>query len=128
MKPLINDFSKQELTERITDLGEPAYRAQQVWQMIYKQLIASPDDFSNLSKELRQKLDETYCFEPLDVLKDLKSSDGQTNKLLFGLHLDTGRLSDELCFLRDRPDGVHPQPFRRGDRGPDPVFRPDAEE
>ena len=101
MKPLINDFSKQELTERITDLGEPAYRAQQVWQMIYKQLIASPDDFSNLSKELRQKLDETYCFEPLDVLKDLKSSDGQTNKLLFGLW-DGRMIESVLMRYRER--------------------------
>ena len=42
MKPLINDFTKQELTERIAESGEPAYRAQQIWQMIYKQLLASP--------------------------------------------------------------------------------------
>ncbi len=85
MKPLINDFSKQELIDRITEAGEPAYRAKQIWQMIYKQLIASPKDFSNLSKDLRQKLDDSYCFEPLRVVKDLKSSDEQTNKLLFEL-------------------------------------------
>ncbi|MBQ6509532.1 MAG: 23S rRNA (adenine(2503)-C(2))-methyltransferase RlmN [Flexilinea sp.] len=101
MKPLINDFSKQELTERIADLGEPAYRGQQIWQMIYKQLIASPNDFSNLSKELRQKLDETYCFEPLDVKKDLKSSDGQTNKLLFGLW-DGRMIESVLMRYRER--------------------------
>lgn len=85
MKPLINDFTLQELTEQITAMGEPAYRAKQIWQMVYKQLAASPNDFSNLSKELRQKLEETWCFEPLRVEKDLKSSDGQTNKLLFRL-------------------------------------------
>ncbi len=85
MKPLINDFTLQELTEQITAMGEPAYRAKQIWQMVYKQLAASPSDFSNLSKELRQKLDETWCFEPLRVEKDLKSADGQTNKLLFRL-------------------------------------------
>ena len=79
MKPLINDFTLQELTEQITAMGEPAYRAKQIWQMIYKQLAASPNDFSNISKELRQKLDETWCFEPLQVEKDLKSSDEQTN-------------------------------------------------
>lgn len=101
MKPLINDFTKQELTERITELGEPAYRAQQIWQMIYKQLLASPNDFSNLSKELRQKLDETYCFEPLDVMKDLKSSDGQTNKLLFGLW-DGRMIESVLMRYRER--------------------------
>ena len=101
MKPLINDFTKQELTERITESGEPAYRAQQIWQMIYKQLIASPNDFSNLSRELRQKLDETYCFEPLEVKKDLKSSDGQTNKLLFGLW-DGRMIESVLMRYRER--------------------------
>ena len=101
MKPLINDLTKQELTERITESGEPAYRAQQIWQMIYKQLIASPNDFSNLSRELRQKLDETYCFEPLDVKKDLKSSDGQTNKLLFGLW-DGRMIESVLMRYRER--------------------------
>ncbi len=101
MKPLINDFTRQELTERIAESGEPAYRAQQIWQMIYKQLIASPKDFSNLSKELRQKLEEAYCFEPLDVRKDLKSSDGQTNKLLFGLW-DGRMIESVLMRYRER--------------------------
>ncbi len=85
MKPLINDFTREELNSKVTEMGEPAYRAEQIWQMIYKQLTASPLDFSNIPKELRQKLDDQYCFEPLDVEKDLKSSDEQTNKLLFRL-------------------------------------------
>ncbi len=85
MKPLINDFSREELTEKISEMGEPAYRAKQIWQMLYKQLIQSPMDFSNIPKEFRQKLDDAYCFNPLHAEKDLKSSDGQTNKLLFRL-------------------------------------------
>lgn len=51
MKPLINDFNLQELTEIITGLNEPAYRAKQLWQMVYKQLVASPLDFTNFSKD-----------------------------------------------------------------------------
>lgn len=101
MKPLINDFSLAELTAQITGLGEPAYRAKQIWQMIYKQLVASPEDFSNLSKEFRQKLDETFCFQPLRVEKDLKSSDGQTNKLLFRLQ-DDRMIESVLMRYRDR--------------------------
>ena len=69
-------------------MGEPAYRGKQIWQMIYKQLVFSPQEFSNVSKELRQRLEEKYCFAPLRVEKDLKSSDGQTNKLLFRLQDD----------------------------------------
>ena len=88
MKPLINDFNKAELTERIIELGEPAYRGKQIWQMIYKQLAASPEDFSNISKGLRQRLSETFCFQPLSVVKNLKSSDELTNKILFRLQDD----------------------------------------
>ncbi len=101
MKPLIYDFTRNELTEKITNMGEPAYRAMQIWQMIYRQLAVSPADFSNLSKELRQKLDDSYCFEPLRVEKDLKSSDEQTNKLLFRL-CDDRMIESVLMRYRER--------------------------
>ncbi|MBR6091106.1 MAG: radical SAM protein, partial [Anaerolineaceae bacterium] len=101
MKPLINDLKKAELTAKITEMGLPAYRAKQVWEMIYKQLIPSPMDFSNLSKELRNSLDEQFCFQPLSVVKDLKSSDGQTNKLLFRLQ-DGKMIESVLMRYRER--------------------------
>ena len=101
MKPLINDFNLQELTNLITESGEPAYRAKQIWQMMYKQLITDPDDFSNLSRDYRKKLSELYCFQPLRVVKDLKSSDEQTNKLLFRLP-DDKMIESVLMRYRDR--------------------------
>lgn len=101
MKPLINDLTQAELTSKITEMGEPAYRAKQIWQMIYKQLIASPDDFSNLPKDFRQRLDENFCFLPLRVEKNLKSSDEQTNKLLFRLQ-DDRMIESVLMRYRER--------------------------
>ena len=101
MKPLINDFTREELTNKITEMGEPAYRAKQIWQMIYKQLSVSPMDFSNMPKDLRQKLDEQFCFDPLSVEKDLKSSDEQTNKLLFRLW-DDRLIESVLMRYRER--------------------------
>lgn len=94
MKPLINDYTLDELTKLISEMEEPAYRAKQIWQMIYRQMISSPSDFSNLSKDLRKKLDEQFCFRPLTVVKDLKSSDEQTNKLLF--RLQDGRMIESV--------------------------------
>ncbi len=84
-KPLFNDFTLADFSEKVTELGEPSYRAKQIWQMVYQQLKASPLDFSNIAKPFREKLNETFCFQPLTVAMDLKSSDGQTNKLLFTL-------------------------------------------
>ena len=101
MKPLINDLTLLELTDQITEMGEPSYRSKQIWQMIYRQLAESPDEFSNMPKDLRQKLIDLYCFQPLTVEKDLKSSDGQTNKLLFKLW-DERMIESVLMRYRDR--------------------------
>ena len=101
MKPIIYDLKLNELTNLITESGEPAYRAKQIWQMIYRQLAEDPSDFSNLSKDLRQKLSDYFCFKPLNVEKDLKSSDGQTNKLLFRLQ-DDRMIESVLMRYRER--------------------------
>ncbi len=101
MKPIIYDLKLNELTNLITESGEPAYRAKQIWQMIYRQLAEDPSEFSNLSKDLRQKLSDHFCFKPLNVEKDLKSSDGQTNKLLFRLQ-DDRMIESVLMRYRER--------------------------
>ena len=101
MKPIIYDLKLNELTNLITESGEPAYRAKQIWQMIYRQLAEDPSEFSNLSKDLRQKLSDYFCFKPLNVEKDLKSSDGQTNKLLFRLQ-DDRMIESVLMRYRER--------------------------
>ncbi len=101
MKPLINDLSQTELASKITEMGEPAYRSKQIWQMMYRQLIALPEDFSNLPKDFRKQLDNNFCFLPLRVEKNLKSSDGQTNKLLFRLQ-DDRMIESVLMRYRER--------------------------
>ena len=101
MKPLIFDLNLSELTKRIEESGEPAYRGKQIWQMLYRQLFQSPDEFTNLPKDFRAKLEEEYCFIPLTVEKDLKSSDEQTNKLLFRLQ-DDRMIESVLMRYRDR--------------------------
>lgn len=101
MKPVFYDFTPEEFSAKMVELGEPAYRGKQVWQMAYKQMIASPMDFTNIGKPLRQKLDETFCFQPVTVSMDLKSSDLQTNKLLFTLQ-DGLQIEDVLMRYTER--------------------------
>ena len=79
MKPIIYDLNLKELTDFATENGKSAYHAKQIWQMIYRQLAEDPSEFSNVSEDLRQKLGNRFCFKPLSVDKDLKSTDGQTN-------------------------------------------------
>ena len=60
--PLVYDLDLPELTALLTEWGEPAYRARQIWEAVYKQLRETPADFSTLPVGLRQKLDNNLLF------------------------------------------------------------------
>ena len=46
----------KELSELVEDLGEPAYRAKQLFEALYRQRVTSLDDISTLPKEMRQQM------------------------------------------------------------------------
>jgi len=78
----IKDYDLPELKEKFIDLGEKAYRAEQVFQWIYKEHAVSFDDMTNLSLELRDKLKEKFSMYTFKILKKQISKDG-TKKYLF---------------------------------------------
>ncbi|MGB7873781.1 MAG: 23S rRNA (adenine(2503)-C(2))-methyltransferase RlmN [Anaerolineales bacterium] len=84
--PFIYDLEHSELESLLAKLDEPSYRADQIWQGLYKQYWNTPDEFTNLPKSLREQLDKILRFEPLQPIKYLDSSDGQTRKTLFQMH------------------------------------------
>jgi len=85
-KPFIYDLEHSDMMSLLEELGEPAYRADQIWQGLYQQYWNTPDEFSNLPKTLREQLGQALQFEALKPIKYLDSSDGQTRKTLFQLH------------------------------------------
>ena len=85
-QPLIYDFDISELKSFIAELGQPSYRADQVWQGLYKHYWNTPDEFTNLPTTLREQLNQTLLFETLKPIQYLDSSDRQTRKTLFQLH------------------------------------------
>lgn len=82
-KALIFDFTLEELSDLLQIWGEPSYRAQQIWEGLYQQLWATPEEFSNLSKDLRHRLAEHFSFSHLEESTSLQSTDEQTSKSLF---------------------------------------------
>lgn len=82
-KQLIYDVDLNELQRVLKRWGEPGYRAVQIWQGLYQQLWAAPEDFTNLPAELRQKLAENFEFSSLRMETELKSNDQETTKVLF---------------------------------------------
>lgn len=87
-KILVYDLSLAALTEQVVNWGEPAFRAKQIWQGLYRHFYESPEQFSNLPKTLREKMAESLEFGGLEPTLKLDSSDGQTRKMLFRLHDD----------------------------------------
>lgn len=83
--PLIFDLTLEELTQVLQDLGEPSYRAVQVWQGLYIQLWNSPEQFTNLPKSLRDQLAASFRFSAFTPGIILQSKDGETVKTLLTL-------------------------------------------
>lgn len=92
----IYDLSKHELIERMQSWGEPPFRADQLWEGLYRHLWSTADEFTNFPKPLRQKLHNSFsnenvnnhCHTSLLHLKpvsSIQSKDGETVKTLFTL-------------------------------------------
>ena len=84
--PYIYDLTLSDLLALLKSLGEPNFRAKQIWTGLYKQFWNTPDEFTNLPITLRNKLKEAVSFDALLPTLKLDSSDGQTRKTLFKLH------------------------------------------
>jgi 23S rRNA (adenine2503-C2)-methyltransferase len=72
------------LTARLAERGEPAFRARQILDWLYKKRVRSWDEMSNLPKPLRTWLAETFDLLPADLVLN-KQSEDVTDKLLLEL-------------------------------------------
>lgn len=85
MKPFIYDYTLEELQDWAVRNGESAFRSTQIFDWLYVKRVNGFSEMSNLSKALREKLDDQFSFVTLHEITRLESSDG-TVKFLFGLH------------------------------------------
>ncbi|MBE6722463.1 MAG: 23S rRNA (adenine(2503)-C(2))-methyltransferase RlmN, partial [Ruminococcaceae bacterium] len=56
----IRSMTQRELTAEFAALGQPAYRAKQVFSWLQKSGVQSFDEMTNISKALRQELAQRY--------------------------------------------------------------------
>ena len=82
---LIYDLDFPALENKLKEWNEPTYRANQIWQGLYQHLYSSPEQFTNLSKSLREKMAEHFSFSNFKIRTYLDSSDKSTRKTLFEL-------------------------------------------
>ncbi len=94
-KQNIKELSYQELSEYLSSIGEPAFRAKQLWQWLWQKNVTGFDQMTNLSKKLRARLKEDFVFEPVEIYSYQQSPTDQTIKYTFrlkGNHLVEGVL------------------------------------
>jgi 23S rRNA (adenine2503-C2)-methyltransferase len=85
VKPNIRNFSKEEIGEYLESIGEKKFRTQQVWEWLWQKHAFDFQSMSNLSKELRAKLEEKFSFPSLSLNATQYSEDG-TVKSRFKTH------------------------------------------
>ena len=80
----IKSMTEAEIAEFIKPLGEPSFRAGQIFAWL-RQGAESFDDMTNLSKPLREKLKENAYIANVKIVKKLSSKIDGTVKYLFEL-------------------------------------------
>ena len=68
-KSNIFDFKLDELQALFEDMDLPKFRAAQVWQWLYEKGAQSFNDMTNLSKELRYRLESKFNISNLHLEK-----------------------------------------------------------
>lgn len=85
VKTDIRKYSLEQLKVWAQAQKEPAFRAKQIHEWLWKKRAISFEEMSNLSKSLRQKLEEHFVINAIVLDKKQKSNDG-TIKCRFTLH------------------------------------------
>lgn len=95
------DLDETELTALVEELGQPSFRAKQIWTWLYQKFAQSCDEMTNLPRALTQKLAERAPLAPLEVIVEKVAYDGQTRKALFRL-ADGAEIESVLMLYADR--------------------------
>src|SRR6185295_15928584 len=85
MQTHLTGLSPTELSEFVGSLGEPKYRAQQLFRGIHERRLPSVAEITDLPKELRVKLTEQAVVSTLTLESRYISTDG-TRRYLFKTH------------------------------------------
>ena len=99
MKPDVKSMTLLELGEALHALGQPGYRARQVYQWLHEKRVLSFEQMENLPKALRQELSERFSLTALCCLRRQVSKLDGTEKLLLGLQ-DGGAVEAVLMRYR----------------------------
>lgn len=82
MKINLKSLSREELVEFFSSIGEPKYRADQVFRWMWQKGEDHPENFSNLSKSLRELIQKRWEISSIKISETTYSSDGSIKFLM----------------------------------------------
>lgn len=100
----LKSLTREELGELCGELGLPSYRTTQLTRWLHQKGARSFDEMSNLSKELREKMQALYTIRHIEVDQRKTSADG-TIKYLFRLDDTTDEKIESVLIPDLQPDG-----------------------
>jgi 23S rRNA (adenine2503-C2)-methyltransferase len=98
-RPNLFGMNRDALARLSADLGEPAYRAGQLYAWLYRRRARSLDEMTDLSRTLREKLAAAHDLRWPEVVERSRSTDG-TVKYLF--RLDDGATIESVYIPEER--------------------------
>jgi len=101
----LKSLTKEELDEFCAEQGLQSYRSDQIFQWLYQKGAADFSEMTNLSKDLRNRLDDIAEVRRIELVTRQESADG-TIKFLFQLQ-DEAQNKVEAVLIPDfYPDGA----------------------
>ena len=81
----ILSLTPEVLGQHLAEMGEPKFRAKQLFSWLHQKQVTEFDQMTTLSLQLRQKLNEKFCINRLNIARRLASSTDDTVKYLYEL-------------------------------------------
>lgn len=100
----IKSLNLEELTKEIIVLGDKPFRAKQIYQWLHVKLADSFDDMTNISKDLKEKLDSRFYLTALKTADVQISRIDGTRKYLF--LLDDGNVIESVLMKYQHGNSV----------------------
>ena len=81
----ISEYTEEELEEYILSLGEKKFHAKQIFKWLHRENVTSFDEMTDISKTLREKLNENTYIPNLQIITVQESKKDGTKKFLIKL-------------------------------------------
>jgi len=99
-KIFLLDLTRPQLQDLMKSWGQPAYRGNQIYDWLHKNLVTDPAQMTNLPKALRERLAAETYINPLELIVQVDDDAGETRTALF--RLPDGSTIEVVLMLYDK--------------------------